>query len=74
MAYPMVHLAVAWLLLEADPGIPSPADFMLGAVAPDAIHYRPGDYTSDWKLYSHYGCEDLAHIEEKWGCVTKMEP
>ncbi len=74
MSYPMVHLSVAWLLLQAASGIPSPADFLLGAAAPDAIHYRPGDYTSDWKLYSHYGCEDLAHIDEKWGYVTKMEP
>ena len=74
MSYPMVHLSVAWLLMERDPSILSPADFLLGAVAPDAIHYRPGDYTSDWKLYSHYGCESLDDIPEKWGYVTKMEP
>ena len=74
MSYPMVHLSAAWLMLEQGFPVPSRADFLLGATAPDAIHYRPGDYTSDWKLYSHYGCENLEEIDEKWGYVTKMAP
>ena len=74
MSYPMVHLSAAWLMLEQGFPVTSRADFMLGAAAPDAIHYRPGDYTSDWKLYSHYGCENLEEIDEKWGYVTKMKP
>jgi hypothetical protein len=36
---PMVHLAVAVSLSEKDGGFPSP-DFLLGNIAPDAIHMR----------------------------------
>ena len=74
MSYPMVHLSVAWRLLEEGLSVRRREDFLLGAVAPDAVHYRPGAYTSDWKLYSHYGCADLEHIPEKWGYVTRNEP
>ncbi len=73
MSYPMVHLSAAWLILNETPGIQAPADFLLGAVAPDAIHYRDA-YNSDKKLYSHFGCDNIAEIREKWGYVTENEP
>ena len=72
MSYPMVHLSVAWALLP-DARAAEPADYMLGAVAPDAVHYR-ADYNSDMKLYSHFGCESMDKIREKWGYVTENEP
>jgi hypothetical protein len=40
MPLPMVHLSVAVYLSEKDGGFPSP-DFLLGSIAPDAIHMRP---------------------------------
>lgn len=41
MPLPMVHLAVAVRLHEPRGAEPSPA-FLLGSIAPDAIHMRPG--------------------------------
>ena len=41
MPLPMVHLAVAVRLQEPRGAEPSPA-FLLGSIAPDAIHMRPG--------------------------------
>ncbi len=41
MPLPMVHLAVAVRLHEPRGAEPSPA-FLLGSIAPDAIHTRPG--------------------------------
>ncbi len=41
MPLPMVHLAVAIRLHEPRGAEPSPA-FLLGSIAPDAIHMRPG--------------------------------
>ena len=40
MPLPMVHLSVAVSLCEKDGRFPSP-DFLLGSIAPDAIHMRP---------------------------------
>jgi hypothetical protein len=41
MPLPMVHLAVAVRMHEAEGGFPTPS-FLLGSIAPDAIHVRPG--------------------------------
>jgi hypothetical protein len=40
MPLPMVHLSVAVSLCEKEGYFPSP-DFLLGSIAPDAIHMRP---------------------------------
>jgi hypothetical protein len=48
---PMVHLAVAVQLHEKEGKFPSP-DFLLGSIAPDAIHMRPGTGKDD-KLLVH---------------------
>ncbi len=40
MPLPMVHLAVAIQMHRLEQRIPSP-DFLLGSIAPDAIHMRP---------------------------------
>jgi hypothetical protein len=46
MPLPMVHLAVAIQLGERYNQFPSP-DFLLGSIAPDAIHMRPGNTYND---------------------------
>ena len=42
MSYPMVHLKVAYGLLARYGGgwIERPGDFLLGSVAPDAVHFH----------------------------------
>ena len=46
MPLPMVHLSVAVALSEKAGRFPS-ADFLLGSLAPDAIHMRPGSQKCD---------------------------
>jgi hypothetical protein len=46
MPLPMVHLSIAILLGERDVLFPSP-DFLLGSIAPDAIHMRPNTARRD---------------------------
>jgi len=46
MPLPMVHLAVAVRLYEAQ-GVLPPSGFLLGSLAPDAIHARPGTQRAD---------------------------
>ncbi len=46
MPLPMVHLAVAVRICEIKGTVPSP-DFLLGSIAPDAIHKRPGTGRDD---------------------------
>lgn len=54
MSYPMVHLKVAYGLLSRDDGgrIEKPGDFLLGAVAPDAVHFHE-EYDVSLKEKSH---------------------
>jgi hypothetical protein len=44
-----------------------PCDFMLGALAPDSVHFR-GNYNSDMKKKSH-----LCVGDEKWGRLTNNQ-
>jgi hypothetical protein len=46
MPLPMVHLAVAVRVHEVESRVPSSA-FLLGSIAPDAIHMRPGTGRDD---------------------------
>ncbi|MCX7772483.1 MAG: hypothetical protein N2376_05150, partial [Clostridia bacterium] len=43
------------------------AQFLLGAIAPDSVHFREG-FQSDMKKVSH-----LCNLEQKWGSVTDNE-
>ena len=56
MAYSMIHLEVAYRLLSKWDWINKPGDFLIGAVAPDAVHF----------------CENYQiHMKEKshiWNC------
>lgn len=64
MLFPMTHLIIARNILNATSQIKDPAQFMLGSIAPDAVHFRP-DFESDMKKVSH-----LVVGEERWGWVT----
>ena len=41
MAYQMIHMEVAYRLLDRLPWIKEKADFILGSVAPDSVHMNP---------------------------------
>ena len=57
MAYQMIHMEVAYRLLNRLPQIENAAEFILGSVAPDSVHMDP-DFTIDRKVKSHMfeGC------------------
>lgn len=54
MSYPMVHLKIAYGLLSRDGGgyIERLGDFLLGSVAPDAVHFHE-EYDVSLKEKSH---------------------
>ena len=57
MAYQMIHMEIAYRLLNRLPQIENAAEFILGSVAPDSVHMDP-DFTIDRKVKSHMfeGC------------------
>ena len=64
MPFAMTHLYIAYNILNSTTQIKKPGDFMLGAIAPDSIHFRD-NYNSDMKKKSH-----LCIGDEKWGRLT----
>lgn len=73
MAFPLTHLCVAWRILEKKP-LPErdAAQFLLGSIAPDAVHYR-GEFQG--ALKNNIGAtKKLSHLcpvsDERWGQVT----
>lgn len=64
MPFPMTHLYIAHSILSNTQQIKKPGEFLLGAIAPDSVHFRV-NYNSDMKKISH-----LCIGEEKWGRVT----
>ena len=73
MAFPFTHLCVAWRILEKNP-LPEAeaAQFLLGSVAPDAVHYRAG--FSGAKMKGIGAAKKVTHLcpvsDELWGQVT----
>lgn len=61
MAYSMIHFEVAYRLLEKYEWITKKGDFMVGAVAPDAVHFHD-NYVVGLKEKSH-----LWNCGPKWG-------
>ena len=57
MAFQMIHMEVAYRLLNRIPQISNAAEFILGSVAPDSVHMNP-NYNIDMKMKSHLfeGC------------------
>ncbi len=64
MPFAMTHLYIAYKILSSTPQIKKPCDFILGALAPDSVHFRE-NYNSDMKKKSH-----LCVGDEKWGSIT----
>jgi len=62
MPLPMVHLAIAVRLFERNSHVPPPP-FLLGSLAPDAIHMRP-HFTRADKDLTHLGKPSTTHDEE----------
>jgi len=74
MAFPLTHLCVAYKILEKLPlfSSHSPELFVLGSIAPDAVHYRKEFMGA---TQSNIGpAKKITHLcpvsEEKWGHVT----
>jgi len=67
MPFAMTHLYIAYNILNSTPEINRPCDFMLGAIAPDAVHFLD-NYNSDFKKKSH-----LCIGDEKWGNITNNQ-
>lgn len=67
MSFPMTHLSIAYNIFVNTSQIKEPGDFLLGAIAPDSVHFRD-DFKSSMKKISH-----LCVGNEKWGEVTNNE-
>jgi len=63
----MVHLCIAKELLDTHPDIKDKPAFLLGSVAPDAVHHRNG-FSGDDKRKSH-----LCVGSEKWGEIVNND-
>jgi len=71
MAFPLTHLCVAYHILTKHP-IPAPELFLLGSIAPDAVHSRAEFKGSS---QSNIGpAKKVTHLcpisDEKWGRIT----
>lgn len=67
MPFAMTHINIALEIMAQFDSIERPGDFLLGALAPDAVHYRE-NYNSDMKFKSH-----LCVGSEKWGFITNNQ-
>ncbi|MCL2577807.1 MAG: hypothetical protein FWE27_07135 [Defluviitaleaceae bacterium] len=73
MAFPLTHLCVAWRILETHSiNEKDASQFMLGTIAPDAVHYRE---EFQGAAMSNIGpAKKITHLcpvsEERWGQVT----
>jgi hypothetical protein len=74
MAFPLTHLCVAWRVLEIMPINDAP-QFMLGSIAPDAIHNRKGfEGAAMANIEKEKKITHLCPVsQEKWGQVTDNE-
>lgn len=61
MAQPMMHLLVADKIYRKFSSIHLYGDFLLGSIAPDAVHVKE-DYTREIKDISHYKFNSKSHI------------
>ena len=76
MAFPITHLLVADALLHRRPRSDTDAaQFLLGALAPDAVHYREGFAGAEMKNIG--AAKKITHLcpvsDERWGAVTDNE-
>ena len=76
MAFPITHLLVADALLHRRPRPDTDAaQFLLGALAPDAVHYRKDFVGAEMKNIG--AAKKITHLcpvsDERWGAVTDNE-
>ncbi|MBN2794661.1 MAG: zinc dependent phospholipase C family protein [Clostridia bacterium] len=67
MPFAMIHLNIALNIMEKTDLIQNKGEFLLGALSPDAVHYR-ANYESLMKFNSH-----LCVGNETWGNITNNE-
>lgn len=67
MSYAMVHLEVAYRLLDKYEWVSKYGDFLLGAVAPDAVHFHE-NYSVQLKEHSH-----LWNCGPRWGITIDSD-
>ena len=74
MAFPLTHLWVAKLVLDKIP-YPNPELFLLGSIAPDAIHYREG--FAGVTMGDIGPAKAITHLYppggEKWGHIKNVD-
>ena len=65
MAFQMIHMEIAYRLLNRIPWITNRADFILGSVAPDAVHMK-ADFCMEQKVHSHMfeGCGEWGDTQD----------
>ena len=65
MSYQMIHMEVAYRLLEQLPQIENASEYILGSVAPDSVHMNPA-FDIDLKIKSHMfeGCGTWSNTED----------
>lgn len=76
MSFQMIHMEIAYRLLQYLPQVKHPAEFILGSVAPDAVHMAPDaaclstDFDVSKKVQSHLfeGCGPWGDTQdyERW--------
>lgn len=73
MAQPMMHLLIAdRIYTEKIIPICSYADFLLGSIAPDAVHVKE-NYKREVKNISHYRFDSKSHISYFDGFIPKFQ-
>lgn len=69
MSFQMIHMEIAYRLLQYFPQVKHPAEFILGSVAPDAVHMA-ADFDVNRKVKSHLfeGCGPWGDTQdyEQW--------
>lgn len=65
MAFQMIHMEIAYRLLERIPQIENAAEFILGSVAPDSVHMNPC-FDIQMKVKSHMfeGCGNWSDTQD----------
>ena len=65
MAFQMIHMEIAYRLLERIPQIENAAEFILGSVAPDSVHMNP-HFEIGMKVQSHMfeGCGEWSDTQD----------
>lgn len=74
MAFQMIHMEIAYRLLERLPQLENAAEFLFGSVAPDSVHMNPA-YQVDMKVKSHMfaGCGQWSDTQDYRRWVQNIE-